>query len=133
MADLEFFANGLLFPFVVDDQGGLEVADADTTVRQMLLQILFTSPGERVNRPDFGVGVRDLVFEPDTQFLASWVRRRLVDNIATYIGDQVTLTGLSVDAEDLDEPMLVIRITYAVRGGIDGEQELQVQMPRMAS
>lgn len=132
MTELPFIAPGLRFPLVLDQQGAVAVADAGTTVRQMILQILFTSPGERVARPDFGVGVRDLVFEPNTDFLASRVRRRLSANLARYLGDQVELQGVGVESVTIDEPMLVISIRYAIRGAIEGTQELQVAFPRLA-
>lgn len=130
MADLDFYPCGVRFPLNLGSRGRIEVADPDRTIHQMILQILFTSPGERPNRPDFGVGVRDLVFEPSTELLASRVRRRLRDNLHDYVPG-VTLAALAVDAVFEPEPMLVIRIAYDVRGSVEGTRELHVEIPRM--
>ena len=51
------------FPFQFDHKGQTAVCDDDSHIRDMIEQILFTSPGERVNRPTFGSGLMQLVFQ----------------------------------------------------------------------
>jgi len=60
-------------PFVVDALKGnlAEETDYAAHVEQMMLQVLFTSPGERINRPDFGCGIRRLVFAPNSEVSAA--------------------------------------------------------------
>ena len=50
------------YPFTIDNRGGVGVTDEDDHIRDMIEQVLFTNPGERVNRPDFGCGLRRMVF-----------------------------------------------------------------------
>ena len=59
------------FPFHFDGSGRTASTDDDDHIRDMIEQLLFTSPGERVNRPDFGSGLLQLVFAPNSPELAS--------------------------------------------------------------
>ena len=76
------------FPFHVDARGLTATTDADDHVRDLIRQVLFTAPGERPNRPDFGCGLRQLVFMPNsdvlaaaTQFLVQGALQRWLDAI----------------------------------------------------
>ena len=57
-------------PFHFDGRGRSATTDPDDHVRDMIYQVLFTNPGERVNRPDFGCGLARMVFEPNSEALA---------------------------------------------------------------
>ena len=59
------------FPFHFDDRGRTATTTLDDHVRDLIEQLLFTSPGERVNRPDFGAGLLQLVFAPNSAELAA--------------------------------------------------------------
>ena len=59
------------FPFHVDGRGRSAETAEDDHIRDMIFQVLFTNPGERVNRPDFGCGVKQLVFMPNSDALAT--------------------------------------------------------------
>jgi len=59
------------FPFRIDGRGRSGETDTDDHVRDLIWQVLFTSPGERVNRPDFGCGLKTLVFMPNSDALAA--------------------------------------------------------------
>ena len=59
--------NDVDFPYRVDGRGRTALAESDDAhIRELLEQVLFTVPGERVNRPDFGCGLLQLVFEPNS-------------------------------------------------------------------
>ena len=60
------------FPFHSDSRGRTATTDDDDHIRDMIEQFLFTNPGERVNRPDFGSGLLQLVFAPNSP---EWPRR----------------------------------------------------------
>ncbi len=60
----------ILYPYQFDNTGGTASTDDDRHIRDMIEQVLFTAPGERVNRPDFGSGIMQLVFEPNSDELA---------------------------------------------------------------
>jgi phage baseplate assembly protein W len=76
------------FPFHVDGRGRTAETDRDDHVRDLIRQVLFTAPGERVNRPDFGCGIGQLVFMPNddqlaaaTQFLVQGALTRWLDTV----------------------------------------------------
>jgi phage baseplate assembly protein W len=52
------------FPYHIDSQGRTATTDLEDHIRDLIEQVLFTSPGERVNRPDFGTGLLRLAFDP---------------------------------------------------------------------
>lgn len=59
------------FPFHFDGRGRTALAGADDHIRDMIEQFLFTNPGERVNRPDYGSGVLQLIFAPNSPEVAA--------------------------------------------------------------
>ena len=75
------------FPFHIDGRGRTATTDDDAHIRDMIEQLLFTAPGERVNRPDFGSGLLQMVFAPNSPELAaavsSWCRARCNSGSAT--------------------------------------------------
>jgi phage baseplate assembly protein W len=73
---------------------------------------LFTSPGERVNRPDFGSGLEQLVFAPNSPELAAALQFTLQAAIDRWLGDVVDVRALTVSSQDAT---LTIDLTYAVR------------------
>jgi phage baseplate assembly protein W len=64
-------ADFLDYPFHYDSRGRVGTTDKDDHIRDMIHQVLFTNPGERVNRPDFGCGLLQLVFMPNSDALAT--------------------------------------------------------------
>ncbi len=58
------------FPFKIDDNGRSSVTNEERHIKNLIEQILFTSPGERVNRPNFGSGLNQIIFEPNSDILA---------------------------------------------------------------
>ena len=117
----------LAFPYHFDPSGRSATSGADAHVRQMLEQLLFTSPGERVNRPDFGCGLLDLVFGPNPPQLAAGLTAVITASIQQWLGDVVELTGLLVESVD---STLAIDISYIVRTtGKAGTASFAVPMP----
>jgi phage baseplate assembly protein W len=78
----------------------------------MIEQLLFTRPGERVNRPDFGSGLMQLVFAPNSDELAATVQFTMQAAIQRYLADVVDLQSLEVSSED---SLLHIELTYVLR------------------
>jgi len=100
----------LAFPFQIGSLGA-EIAEHARHVRDQIEQVLFTSPGERVFRPEFGAGIRALVFEPNTSALAELTRKRLLSSLAEALRGEVDPRSLSVDVEGEGEKLLVV-ISY---------------------
>ena len=100
------------FPFHIDTRGRTAECSDDAHVRDMLEQLLFTNAGERVNRPDFGSGLMQLIFAPNSPELAAALQFTMRAAIQQYLGDVLDLQGLDVTAEDA---ALRITIRYAVK------------------
>ncbi len=99
----------LNFPFALTPAGSIATADEDSHIRQRIEQILFTAPGERVMLPEFGSGVRDLVFEPNNPLLAAAVEYKVASALQTHMGDAVMINEVDVSSE---EEILRITIVY---------------------
>ncbi|MFG2209079.1 GPW/gp25 family protein [Streptomyces sp. NPDC048638] len=100
------------FPFRVDRRGRTAHADHDDHVRDLIEQLLFTSPGERVMRPDFGCGLLDLVFTPNSPELASAVELSVQASLQRWLGDLIEVESLDVVSE---ENVVRVYLRYVVR------------------
>jgi uncharacterized protein len=109
----------IAYPFHLNNKGRTALSANDDHVREMLEQLLFTSPGERVNRPDFGSGIQQLVFAPTSPELATALQFALKAAIQRWLGDVIQLQGLEVTSE---ESTLSIVIQYIVQR--TGEQQV---------
>ena len=99
----------LKFPFRIR-QNGAESSGRASHVREQIEQILFTTPGERVFRPEFGAGIRRLIFEPNNQALASLLIRRLQSSLQPALQGEVDPKTLAFDVradEDSPEKLIV--------------------------
>jgi phage baseplate assembly protein W len=88
------------FPFHFDAAGRTATTDAADHLRDLLEQLLLTSPGERVNRPEFGSGLLELVFTPNSPELAAALQLSLQASIDTWLGDVVAVERLEVESAD---------------------------------
>jgi phage baseplate assembly protein W len=95
------------FPFHLDSRGRTAVTDDDDHVRDMIEQFLFTNPGERVNRPDFGAGLLQLVFAPNSPELATAVELTVKAGLQRWLSDLVDVRALKVTSEDATLSVLV--------------------------
>src|SRR5690606_41985143 len=89
------------FPFGLDASGRTAQTDADEHVRDLIYQVLFTNPGERVNRPDFGCGLKQLVFAPNSDALAASTQQLVQGALLRWLEDLITDergAGANIDA-----------------------------------
>jgi phage baseplate assembly protein W len=100
------------FPFHFDGHGRTAGTDYDDHIRDMIEQLLFTNPGERVNRPDFGSGLLQMVFAPNSPELATALQFSLQAALIRWLGDLIDLRSLVVSSED---STLRISVQYVVR------------------
>ncbi|MBT2145766.1 MULTISPECIES: GPW/gp25 family protein [unclassified Rhodanobacter] len=104
------------FPFHFDNRGRTAETGDDEHVRDMIEQLLFTSPGERVNRPDFGSGLLQLVFAPNSPELAAALQFTLQAALQRWLGDVIDVGTLEVSSED---STLRVELSYTVRASGD--------------
>jgi hypothetical protein len=112
------------FPYHYDSRGRTALAASDDHVREMIEQLIFTNAGERVNRPDFGSGLMQLAFAPNSPELAATVQFTLQASLQRWLGDVIEVRSLDVSAADFT---LTINISYLVRGS---GQELSATFTR---
>ncbi|HSE15786.1 MAG TPA: GPW/gp25 family protein [Pyrinomonadaceae bacterium] len=99
------------FPFHYDTRGRTAATDDDDHVRDMIEQLLFTSPGERVNRPDFGSGLLQLIFAPNSPELAAALQFTVQAALQQWLGDVIQVQSLEVSSED---SKLQVELNYFV-------------------
>lgn len=100
------------FPFHFDSRGATASTSYADHVRDMIEQLIFTTPEERVNRPDFGSGILQLIFAPNSPELAATVQFTLQAAVQRWLGEVVEIRGLEVRATD---STLSIDMRYLLR------------------
>ncbi|MES2741994.1 MAG: GPW/gp25 family protein [Pseudomonadota bacterium] len=109
------------YPFGFDQRGATAGTGLGDHVRDMIEQLLFTSPGERVNRPDFGSGLMQMVFAPNSPELAAALQFTLQAALDRWLGDLIEVRALEVSSEDA---RLTVALSYALRAS--GERRIDV-------
>lgn len=99
----------LAFPFHLTGTGAAATSDLEEAIRGRIEQVLFTSPGERVMLPTFGCGVRDLVFQPNSEVLAAATEFTVAKSLQTFLGHLIMVHGVNVAAQ---EEKLRIEVVY---------------------
>lgn len=99
-------------PFRFDARGHTADTDQSGHVRDLIEQVLFTSPGERVNRPDFGCGLQRLVFAPNSDELAGATQFLVQGSLQQWLGDLIEVNEVQVENED---SKLLVTIQYTER------------------
>lgn len=103
--------SDIAFPYTISTGHRTAEAPTDAHIRQMIELLLFTSPGERVNRPEFGTGVMQLVFAPNSPELASATEFMVQGALQQYLGDVIKPVEVNVTCVD---STLTIRVDYVV-------------------
>jgi phage baseplate assembly protein W len=116
----------LSFPYKVAGSGLPATSGDEDHLRELILQTLFTAPGERVNLPEFGVGVQRLIFEPSSDAMRSSVQFLVTTNLRRWLGDRITVERVEVTSEIGLEETVTIEVVYAIRA-TGQRQQLQVQ------
>ncbi|HEY5756516.1 MAG TPA: GPW/gp25 family protein [Steroidobacter sp.] len=108
------------YPYHFDSRGRTAEAQHDDHIRNLMEQVLFTLPGERVNRPTFGSGLLQLVFAPHNDTLAAATELSVRSSLQQWLGNLVQLEAVNVESEDAT---LRVTVQYIVRRS----QERRVQ------
>ena len=100
------------YPFQFDSRGRTAEVGLDDHIRDLIEQVLFTSPGERVNRPTFGSGLRQFVFAPNSEELAAATQFLVQGALQQWLGDLIVVESVTVDSRD---STLRVSIQYVIR------------------
>ncbi len=106
------------FPYQFDRWGRTASTSYENHIRDLIEQLLFTTPGERVNRPDYGCGILSLIFSPNGPELATALQMTIAAAIERWLGDLIDLNTLEVKSEDAS---LFITVQYLVQS--TGEEQ----------
>lgn len=100
------------FPFHVDNRKRTATTGDDDHLRDLIEQLIFTAPGERVNRPTFGGGLQQLVFAPNSQEMAAAVQFLVQGTLQQYLADLIQVASVQVDAVD---STLRVQVDYVIK------------------
>lgn len=100
------------FPFHLDGRNRSANTGEDDHIRDMIHQVLFTTPGERVNRPDFGCGLKTLLFMPNSDALAAATHVLVKGSLQRWLENEIQVERVEVNAED---SKLLVTVVYTRR------------------
>jgi phage baseplate assembly protein W len=109
-------STGFAFPFKISALGQIATLSGDAKIRAKIAQVVLTAPGERVNLPNFGCGLRDLVFDPNNDILAATTEFAITRALQQWIGDEILVEQVDVSASDGD---LVVDVVYVRRDQLE--------------
>ena len=99
------------FPFKISSSGRSANTDYDNHIRQLIEQLLFTIPGERVNRPDLGSALSQLVFAPNGDVIATTTEFLIQGTLQSWLGEFVRLESVQVSSEN---STLTVTVQYTI-------------------
>ena len=109
-------AAGFGFPFGVSPAGTIApVPDGDGDLRGKIIQVLFTAPAERVNLPEFGCGLFNLVFDASNPVLAAAMEFTLGQALTRWLGDELVVSGVDVS---LEGETVTVEVAYLRRADL---------------
>jgi uncharacterized protein len=105
--------TAIRFPIAIDDRLGrlAQENDYEQYIKQLIRQVLFTAQGERINRPDFGAGVKRLIFAPNSPATASLAQTLIYQALTTWLGTLIRTDDVRAEA---DNERLNIVIAYTI-------------------
>lgn len=93
------------FPFHVGNKGAIAIAEADKHMRDGIEQVLFTNPGERVNLPEFGCGIRRFIFAGNSDVLAATMQFTVMQSLERWMGNVIKVDQVNV--KNIEETLYI--------------------------
>ena len=130
MTETDLYGQGVSFPLRVGPDGGIVWSSGELNVRECICTILRTAPGERVERPTFGCGLDQILFEPNSTATLRLIQDRVTNAISLWEPrvslNNVTATVNATDARDVD-----VTITYTlIATGVQQRLQMTVSANR---
>src|SRR5687767_10461435 len=108
--------TSLGFPLNINPLGQVNPLTGNDNIRAKIVQVLMTSPGERVNLPEFGCGLRDLVFDPNNEILAATTEFTVNKALQAWLGDEIIVESVNVSnaatSTKVGEAELQVEVVY---------------------
>jgi phage baseplate assembly protein W len=120
--------HSIRYPIAIDAGHGklAEETDYPSHVEQLMMQVLMTAPGERVNLPDFGCGIRQMVFAPNSEASASLAQVSVYEALNRWLSSVIEVSQVEVQAENAT---LRINIAYILKARME-RRYLNVEIPQ---
>lgn len=109
--------TGVGFPWRINELGQVATQTGDENIRAKIMEILLTAPGERVHLPEFGCGLRDLVFDPNNEILAATTEFGINAALQRWLGDEILVE--QVDVASTTESEVTIEVVYLRRDQLE--------------
>jgi hypothetical protein len=107
------------YPYGVSGSGTPNTTPPDDHLRDLILQVLFTNPGERAFLPEFGAGVSQLVFAPNGDALRLTAQFLISTNLQRWLGDRINVDRVTVTSEEGFENTVTIEIAYTIKATLE--------------
>ena len=98
----------IAFPYQIDGRGRTAASTTEDHIHQMIEQVLFTNPGERVNRPDFGAGVMQFLFAPGDDEMAAAAEFLIRGELQQWLGDLIQVEAVQVHGGSTESNVQII-------------------------
>jgi phage baseplate assembly protein W len=108
--------TGPAFPFTIDNLGRVATQTGDESLRARIIQVLLTAPGERVNLPEFGCGLRELLFDPNNEILAATTEFSVNRMLVRWLGDEILVEQVGITHDD---GRLEVEVVYVRRDSLE--------------
>jgi uncharacterized protein len=108
--------TGPAFPFTIDNLGRVATQTGDENLHARIIQVLLTSPGERVNLPEFGCGLRELLFDPNNEILTATTEFSVSRTLVRWLGDEILVEQVAVTNDD---GALEVEVVYVRRDSLE--------------
>lgn len=109
-----FLGKGIAFPVRPGPDGGLAIAEGESKIRQSMWLILATAPGERIMRPEFGCGIHELVFEPNTSTVRSLVQVKVREALIRW-EPRIDVLDVTTESPPDQRNHMLITVNYRIR------------------
>ena len=109
--------TGVSFPWRINDLGQVASQTGDENICAKIMEVLMTAPGERVHLPEFGCGLRDLVFDPNNDILAATTEFNISAALQRWLGNEILVER--VDVASSAESEVTIEVIYLRRDQLE--------------
>lgn len=109
---LESQRDGFGFPFRIGEVGGVMASGGDEAIRNKIVQVLMTAPGERVHQPEYGCGLLNMVFEPNDSVLATTLQFTISQALTRWLDEEIQTDAVTVKVIDDN---IVVEVIYTKR------------------
>lgn len=114
MAKQNIIGSGFSFPMQINALGETEMSSDDENIRQSMMLILGTAPGERIMRPNFGCAIHDILFEPNTAITAAKIEYEIKKSLLEF-EPRISDIEVSAHPDDVEQSRMNVTIAYTIR------------------